>query len=323
MVFAIYGYPAVLLAHKLGLFSLLAGKSRTLREIGTALDLRDRPVETILAATTSLGFTSFRNGKFSLSRVAQDYLLESSQTYFGNYLDLMINNYSVCSIESLEKAVKTDSPQVYGGHEVFHSHEEQTELARSFTRAMHSISMGPALSWPGKINLSKYRLMLDIGGGSGAHCIGAVSRWPRLRATVFEMAPVCEVAAEIAAQYGLTNRIGTHAGDMWNDPFPQADINFYSNIYHDWPPEKCRILTRKTFDSLNRGGRIVLHEALYNNSKTGPFAAAAYSMVMLGWTTGRQYSGRELGGMLKEAGFKNVQVKPTFGIYSIVTGMKP
>jgi SAM-dependent methyltransferase len=255
--------------------------------------------------------------------VAEQYLLESSPTYFGSYLDLIINNYSVCSLESLEKAVKTDSPQVYGGQEVFQSHDEQAELARSFTRAMHSISMAPALSWPRKINLSKYRLMLDIGGGSGAHCIGAVSRWPKLKARVFDLAPVCEVAAEIAAKNGLGDRISTHVGDLWNDRFPPADINFYSYIYHDWPPDKCRILTQKSFESLNPGGRIIVHDALYHDDKTGPFTAAAYSMIMLGWTTGRQYSGRELSGMLKEAGFKKVQQKPTFGFCSIVTGVKP
>jgi len=61
----------------------------------------------------------------------------------------------------------------------------------------------------------------------------------------------------------------------------------------------------------------------FNDSKTGLFAAAAYSMIMLGWTTGRQYSEREPSGMIKEAGFKTVQVKPAFGFYSIVTGVKP
>lgn len=62
---------------------------------------------------------------------------------------------------------------------------------------------------------------------------------------------------------------------------------------------------------------------LYNDEKTGPFAAAAFSMGMMGWTEGEQYSGRELSDMLRGAGFRDVQVKPTFGYYSMVTGLKP
>lgn len=323
VVFSVYGAPAVLLAHKLKLFPFLAEQPRSFAEICERLGIANRPAETILAANAALGFIELKGGRYALTPLSENYLLEASPTYFGSYFDLIINNYPVCSIENLEKAVLTDSPQVYGGAEVFKSHEEQASSARSFTLAMHSISMAAAMAWPSAINLSKCRQMLDVGGGSGAHSIGAVMRWPKLRATVFDIAPVCEVAREIAHQAGVQDRVGTQVGDMWNDPFPPADLHFYSYIYHDWPPEKCSVLSRKSFESLNPGGRIVVHEVLYNKDKTGPFAAAAYTMIMLGWTTGRQYSGQELAEMLREAGFKDIKVKPTFGYMSVVTGVKP
>jgi O-methyltransferase domain/Dimerisation domain len=322
IVFGCYGRPAVLLAHKLGLFTFLAEAPRTLADISSALKIAQRPAETMVAACAALGFVQFRGGKFSLTPLAEDYLLPASPTYFGGYFDLIINNHTVCSLPSLEKAILTDSPQVYGGAEVFRSHEEQAQLARDFTRAMHSISMAPALAWPGKINLSGHRMMLDVGGGSGAHSIGAVLRWPNLHATVFDIAPVCEVAQETAAASGLSGRISTHVGDMWNDSLPPADLHFYSYIYHDWPPEKCKMLSQKSYSSLSPGGCIILHECLYNDHKTGPFAAAAYGMIMLGWTTGRQYSGKELYEMLQEAGFQHIEITPTFGFMSIVTGRK-
>jgi O-methyltransferase domain len=158
---------------------------------------------------------------------------------------------------------------------------------------------------------------------AGAHSIGAVMRWPELRAIVFDAAPVCEVANEFVRQYGLESRIETRSGDMWEDTFPPADVHLYSNIFHDWPPEKCRFLSEKSFGGLEPGGRIILHEMLYNDDKTGPFAAAGLSAVMLGWTTGTQYSSVELAEMLTDAGFRGIEAKPTFGYYSIVTGRKP
>jgi hypothetical protein len=122
--------------------------------------------------------------------------------------------------------------------------------------------MGPALVWPDTLDLSGHTLMLDVGGGSGAHCIGATRRWPHF-------------------------------------------------------------LTLKSFASLAPGGRIILHERLLNDEKTGPFAIAALSVAMLLWTEGEQYSGRELSAMLAEAGFIDIEVKPTWGYWSIVTGRKP
>src|SRR5580704_3249478 len=76
----------------------------------------------------------------------------------------------------LRPQVRTDSPQVYHGAEVLKSHDEPEGLARSFTRAMHSISMAPAMAWPSAISLSKCKTMLDVAGGSGVHSIGAVTR---------------------------------------------------------------------------------------------------------------------------------------------------
>jgi SAM-dependent methyltransferase len=323
VVLGLYGYPALLIAHRLKLFPLLAEKARTLAEVCEALSIKRRPAEVLLTAATALGFLQLREGRYSLTAVAEDYLLESSPTYFGFYWDLIINNYEVCSFTNLEKAVLTDTGQAYGGRDIFKSHEEQAELARGFTRGMHSVSMGPALAWPKAIDLSKHHLMLDVGGGSGAHSIGALLQWPNLRALLFDLAPVCEAAEEFSARHGLQDRIQTHPGDMWTDPFPPADVHLYSNILCDWPPEKGRFLTQKSFESLEPGGRIIIHDQLYNDDKTGPFGIAAFSMIMLAWTEGQQYSGEELSTILAEVGFTDVERKPSFGYNSIVTGRKP
>ena len=325
IVFGIWGYPAVLVAHDLKLFPLLAEKPRTLPEVCEALTIARRPAEALLTVCTSVGLVQVQDGCYSLTPLSEEYLLESSPTYFGGFLDCMvIANYPVWSFASLKKAVLTDTPQIYGGEDTWKSHEEQVNLARTFTRAMHGASMGPALAWPEVLDLSGHKVMLDVGGGSGAHCIGAALRWPNLQALVLDIAPVCEVAEEFIMRHSLQSRITTHVGDMWNDPFPAADLHFHSMIYHDWAPEKCRILTRKSFESLESGGRIIIHEMLYHDEKTGPFPVAAFNIDMLLWLEGaEQYSGRELSAMLTEAGFTDIEVKPTFGYWSIVTGRKP
>lgn len=323
VMFAVYGYPALLIAHRLKVFSLLETGPHALEEICNILNIKRRPAEAVLAAATALGFLSLQDKLYALTPLSEDYLLEKSPNYFGFFWDMMIDNSEVFSYENLERAVLTDCPQAYGGGDIYRSHEDQAELARRFTRGMHSISMTLAQAWPNIANLSSSRLMLDIGGGSGAHSIGAVLASPDLQAMVLDLQPICEVAQEFIAKYGLQERIGTRVADMWKDPFPRADLHFYSNIYHDWPLESCNFLTEKSFESLESGGRLIIHDVLYNDEKTGPFAPAAYSMLMMGWTEGESYSGVEMSEMLGRVGFKEIQVHSTFGYYSIVSGIKP
>ncbi len=324
VVFGISGYPAVLVAHELKLYSLLAERPRTIPEVCDALSIKPRPAAALVSVSAALGLLKESDGRYSLSAMAEDYLLESSPTYFGGYFDMMIRNYSMYSFESLKAAVLMDAPQLYGGEEAFRSHQERDDRVRTYTRAMHSTSMAAALAWPEHIDLSRYRRMLDVAGGSGAHGIGAAQRWTNLEVVVLELAPVCSLAEEFIAQHGLQGRVRTQAGNMWEDPFPPADLHFYSQIYHDWPPERCHLLTRKSFDSLEPGGLLIIHEMLYDDRKTGPFATAAMNInMLLQYEAGRQYSGQEFATMLTEVGFAGTQVLPTFGYYSIVVSRKP
>lgn len=319
-----YGYFAVHIAHGVGVFPLLAKGPQTLEKICQMLGLKRRAAEAILAVCTSHGLLEFRDGQYALTAVAEDYLLPTSPTYFGSQFDWNLAHPEIVTLDRLRRAVLTDRPQAYeGGEQAFITHEKEAELAKQFTRAMHSASMGPATAWPEKIELSGHRMLLDVGGGSGAHAIGVLWQWPHLRGIILDRPLVCEVAREYAAKYRLVDRLATHSADMWNDPYPAADLHFYGMIFHDWPADQCRFLARKSFESLPSGGRIIVHEMLFNQDRTGPFGVAAFNMVMLMYIEGEQFSGREIAGFLSEAGFMDIEVKPTFGYWSIVTGRKP
>ena len=326
VIVGLHNYPTLLVAHELKLFPLLAETPRTLQEISQSLNLAPRAAGTLLSVCASMDFIQLTDGYYSLTTVAYEYLIETSPTSFCGYLDLMIANADSFSYVGIKKAILTDAPIIYEGDSLYevHDQEDKDQVTRTFTKAMHSISVPAALAWPETLDLSSNKHMLDIAGGSGAHSIGATLKWSNLKATILEIAPVCKVAQEYITEYGLLEQIYTEVRDMWNDPFPSADLHFYSFIYHNYDLEKNRFLTRKSFDSLEPGGRIIIHQWLFNDHRTGPLATAAFNVIMQIWCAGGQeYSGLELSTMLSEVGFIDIEVKPTFGYWSIVTGRKP
>ncbi|EHJ1676526.1 TPA: methyltransferase [Salmonella enterica subsp. enterica serovar Thompson] len=324
VIFGIFGLPALFIAHRLSLFRFVEDNNPTFAELCAGLNLQRRGAQILVSTSTSLGFLEFIDDRYCLTPLAKDYLLESGPNYYGHYWDLLIDNREVFSFDALMTAVVNGTPRAYGVQNIYETHREDAERTRTFTRAMHSVSVAAAAGWVGKLDLTGYRKMLDIGGGSGVHALTAAAAAPYLQATVFDLATVCPVTEEFIGRYGLEARVQAQAGDMWADVFPSADLHFYSHVYHGWTEEKCRFLSQKSFDSLDKGGRIIVHEILYDDAgKTGPFPAAATSMMMLGWGEGEQYSAPQIQSFLEEAGFRDILVIPTYGYHSIVTGRKP
>ena len=144
-----------------------------------------------------------------------------------------------------------------------------------------------------------------------------------MRFTVAELDAVCKLAERYASHFGLQDRIDTVALDMFKDPFPSGyDAVFFSNIFHDWGRKRCLHLARASFEALPPGGRIYLHEILLGDSKDGPLPATSFSMAMMFFTEGKQYTLGELREILEESGFAEVGVTATYGYYSLVSARK-
>ena len=166
----------------------------------------------------------------------------------------------------------------------------------------------------------------EHGGLEVLHHRGVVERHPhppsvfeeQLQAWGFVLA-----VEEYVDRYALTDRIDTASLDMFNDPWPSGyDAHFLSNIFHDWGWERCRLLARQSFESLPAGGRIYLHEMLLEDTRDAPLAATSFSMNMIFFTQGKQFTAGELEVLLDEAGFEEITITPTCGYYSLVTGRK-
>ena len=313
-------FYALAVSNSLGLFEKLADDSKSMINLSVDLGLEERATEALVLMMLNLGFIKEEENKLSLTDVSRKYLLKNSETYFGDMIELSSNNNWTC--EDLKKSALSNSPYIYGGEEVFESHNQDIEKCELFTKAMHSVSMSSALYWPSKVDLSKNKIFLDVGGGSGAHILGVLKKWNNLNAILLDLENVLIVAKKILKVYDVKSSVQFLAENFWECDYPESDIHFYSQIFHDWPEEKCKYLAKKSYDTLPKNGKIIIHEILFDEGKNGPLMASAGNVGMLAWTEGRQYSGKELSYILKSSGFKDIEIIPTFSYWSIVVGTK-
>ena len=203
--------------------------------------------------------------------------------------------------------------------------EMSAEAAQRIAWFMHAHSMAPARGAAAQAVFGEIRHLMDVGCGSGVYGIEIARAHPGLKVTLIDLAAMAHEAGSYVERAGMRGRVGTAACNMFTEDWPTGpDAHFFANVFHDWSVETNSLLARKSFDALPSGGRIFLSEVLMDDDGAGPWHAAAFSLLMLIGTLGKQYSLPEFRAILEGAGFTDVEaVRTGGGYYSLVSAIKP
>ena len=138
-----------------------------------------------------------------------------------------------------------------------------------------------------------------------------------------DLEPLRQIAAGNVPEYGLTDRVSTITGNMFKDSWStDHGAILLGTIFHDWDVEFCQRLAQSVYDALPPGGTILLHEILLDEDKSGPLMAANFSVTMLVYEKGKQYTFTEFKNMPEKVGLKDCKVTNAFGYYSLVSATK-
>jgi acetylserotonin N-methyltransferase len=193
---------------------------------------------------------------------------------------------------------------------------------KTFLRGMHGFGLLSSPKVVAAFDLSGFRRLVDLGGGTGHLAIAACERYPELRAAVFDLPRVMPIAREEVAQSAAHSRVELLEGDFFEHDLPVADIYAVCRVLHDWSEEKIGMLLRKVYAALPAGGALLVAERLLDDDKTGPPNAIMQSLNMLVCTEGRERSFTEYEGLLHHAGFARVEARRTGATLDAVMAWK-
>jgi SAM-dependent methyltransferase len=181
---------------------------------------------------------------------------------------------------------------------------------RAFILGMSDIGKFSARDILSAVDLSRYRRVLDAGGGPGTYSIAFLQAYPRMHATVFDRPDVLEIAREQARNAGVEDRCTFQAGDLATDTLGNGyDLVFVSNIIHSFGPAANQALVRKCYDALVSGGHLILKDFLVENDRSGPPFSLLFALRMLLATgEGDTYTYFEVAEWTRAAGFKEGRV---------------
>jgi acetylserotonin N-methyltransferase len=322
---AAYRLPVVTVADEVGTIAAIAGQALSTDALAAKLQVDARALQIHLGMLAALGFVERREGRWRATAASRSWLHPQAEGYYGPMLNRMRQDQPLhASLLATLRTGKRPEGQPAAVEE-WERGEMSAELAAWITAYMNAHSRAASKGVAAQPLFAGIRSLLDVGGGSAIFPITLAKALPGFRATVMEIAAICKEADGYIAAAGVGDRVNTLAVNMFTQEWPRGhDAHFFSNIFHDWSDETCRMLAKKSFAALPAGGRILLHEMLMDDDGCGPLPVAAFSIMMLLGTRGKQYSLAELRAFLEGAGFVDVEAVQTGGgYYSLVSARKP
>ncbi len=307
-------------AVRLDIFSALGEDHLPAAEIAARSGSHPRSLALLLNACVALGFLQKRGNRYGNTAEGRELLVRGRPGCIAdgiNHADRLWQTWG-----HLTEAVRSNRRA-----EVPLAPSDWRTVHRDFILAMHTRALRSGEALADGLDLRGRRQLFDVGGGPGTYSIFLVRRNPGLKAIVFDLPPTIEIAREVVAASGVADRITFQPGDYFRDDFGQGnDVVLLSAVLHSMGPRRCRLLLRKAFDSLLPGGIVVVQEGLVDPGGTSPVGAVLFSLNMLVNTgEGRSYSGREIAGWMRAAGFADPAVEPLRApaTASLVIGTKP
>lgn len=301
-------------AVSLGVFDALADGPETASGLSIRLKTDAEALGRLLNACFALGLLDRRNGAFVNSSLADRYLVRSSPESLAGYI-----RYSDDALypmwAHLDDAVREAAPrwqQTFGwSGSLFDNFFQTEERKREFLMGMHGLGMWTSPAVVRAFDLSRFRILADLGAATGHLAIAACEAWPELRAIVSDLVEAIPIASEQIAKSPARDRISVIAADFFKDDLPAADLYALGRILHDWREPKIELLLSKIFNALAHGGALLIAERLLDEDRLGPLGAHMQSLNMLVCTEGRERTLSEYEALLKRAGFNKVRGERT------------
>lgn len=325
MITGFYVARAIYVMARLGVADTLGNGPRDAEELAQQSKTHAPSLKRVLRLLVTAGiFTEDSDGRFALTPIG-DHLragvpgsMRAAALLFGGITQRAWGDL-LHSVETGEPAFR----KVFG-QDSFAYFADHPEEAANFDTAMADFTAQIAMAVATAYDFSKFRRVVDVGGGNGALLAGILKAYPALQGTLFDLPQVVERARPRFSDLGLADRCEAVGGDFFAELPGGADAYLLKHVIHDWDDNSATAILQNCHRAMPPAARLLIVEGIYppriDQSEVSR-GAAANDVNMLVCTGGRQRSEAEFRRLYGAAGFALARVITTDLPYaSIIEG---
>ena len=310
---------AMMAGMQLDIFTTLKDSAQTADEVANTLNVRVGKLLILLRALVAAELLTYDNGKFANTPESAFYLVNDGQSTIGAHHPFIA--YLWHAMPTTAESIRTGEPQA---HHDWHMDEVSPELD-AITHAYHLRGLASRADILSEIDLSTYKHIADIGGGTGALAIGLTDALPELHVTIVDLPASISLAEKYVKSVPQKDRIHLKEHNMLAAPldgnYEAAILMSFTQVLSE---EQNRLALRHTFEALADGGVIYISAAVLDSDGVAPTGTALFNIVFLNlYHDGQAYTEWQYQTWLTDTGFVDVKRHRTQDGGSIVIGKKP
>jgi hypothetical protein len=324
MLRAITGYwlsKAIYVAAELNIADRLARGPKSAAMLADETQTDAPSLYRVLRALASAGiFGESADGRFEHTPLS-----ETLRTGPGSLRSLalhMLETPTWIAWDDLLESVRTGEtafPRV-NALEVFPYYAEHPESAKPFNRAMLESSEVVSAAVTAAYDFSKFRRIVDVGGGHGGLLKAVLGVAPDAHGVIFDQPHVIEGARAGIESWPCADRCSLASGDFF-EIVPQGDAYLLKFILHDWDVDRALTILKNVRRSMKERGKLLVVESVVPEGNE-PHFSKGMDIHMLIMTGGRERTARQYSDLLAMSGFEITRILPTESPVSIIEAVK-
>lgn len=310
------GYmPAQVLyaAAELRLADLLAGGARTSQDLAGETGTHPLSLQRLLRALVALGLLAQTEAdRYELTELGAQ-LRSDTPDSVRSFVTMVCEPETWRSWGELLSSLRTGDTAFdrlfgmgffeYLGH---HPHK-----AATFNAAMSDITRQMAPGILEAFDLSRYRTVVDVGGGDGTLLARILQAQPSLHGVLYDLPSGARSAHAVLEAAGVADRCRVVPGDFFDAVPEGGDAYLLKAILHDWNDERALTILRNCRKAMTAQGRLLIIERVISEpvppEEVDLVMVDLYMLVVAG---GRERSEAEYRELLASADFTLSSVTP-------------
>jgi hypothetical protein len=312
---------AIHVAAELGIADLLAEGARSSDDLAAEAGADADSLYRLLRALASVGVLHEDEGRlFSLTPVGDQLRsdvpgsLHGWAVFVGQPTFWQVWSNLLYSVQTGENAF-----QHVHGQDVWSYRAERPEESAIFDAAMKSRTGATNAALVEAFDFSRFRTLVDVGGGNGALLASVLASQPALEGVLFDQPHVVSGAGPVLEAAGVADRSRLESGSFFEAVPAGGDVYLLKWIIHDWEDEESIAILRVVRAAMSEGATLLVVErdlGVPNDDPPTKFS----DLNMLVAPGGRERTQDEYAALFESAGFRLVGATRTSGELVVFEG---